>query len=109
VRPEGLGKLKIFIHLIGSQTRDFPVCSTRNKCIGALHNSENGTCLNSFADLVQLSLMPLGRLVPHLEAVLGSIPTPTQRSSGSLSGIMQTGREIGRTSPFSAEVEKLHL
>jgi hypothetical protein len=28
VRPEGLGKLKNFIHLIGSRTRDLPACST---------------------------------------------------------------------------------
>jgi hypothetical protein len=27
VRPQGLGKLKTFIHLIGSRTRDVPVCS----------------------------------------------------------------------------------
>jgi hypothetical protein len=27
VRLEGLGKLKKFIHLIGSRTRDFPACS----------------------------------------------------------------------------------
>jgi hypothetical protein len=27
VRPEGLGKLKKFIHLIGSRTRDLPACS----------------------------------------------------------------------------------
>jgi hypothetical protein len=27
VRPEALGKLKKYIHLIGSQTRDFPTCS----------------------------------------------------------------------------------
>jgi hypothetical protein len=27
VRQEGLGKLKKFIHLIGYQTRDLPVCS----------------------------------------------------------------------------------
>jgi hypothetical protein len=26
VRLEGLGKVKIFIYLIGSQTRDLPVC-----------------------------------------------------------------------------------
>jgi hypothetical protein len=28
VRPKGLGKLKEFIHLIGSQTRDLSACST---------------------------------------------------------------------------------
>jgi hypothetical protein len=28
VRPEGLSKLKKFIHLIRSLTRDFPACST---------------------------------------------------------------------------------
>jgi hypothetical protein len=27
VRPEGLGKFKKFIHLIGSRTRDIPACS----------------------------------------------------------------------------------
>jgi hypothetical protein len=27
VRPEGLGKLKNFVHLIGSRTCDFPPCS----------------------------------------------------------------------------------
>jgi hypothetical protein len=27
VRPEGLGKLKKSIHLIGSPTRDLPVCN----------------------------------------------------------------------------------
>jgi hypothetical protein len=27
VRPEGLGKLKKLIHLIGAQTRDLPACS----------------------------------------------------------------------------------
>jgi hypothetical protein len=27
VRPEGLGKLKKFIHLIGSRARDVPACS----------------------------------------------------------------------------------
>jgi hypothetical protein len=27
MRPEGLGKLKEFIHLIGSRTRDLPACS----------------------------------------------------------------------------------
>jgi hypothetical protein len=27
VRPEGLGKLKTFIHLIGSRTRDLATCS----------------------------------------------------------------------------------
>jgi hypothetical protein len=27
VRPEGLGKLKKFFHLIGSRTRDLPACS----------------------------------------------------------------------------------
>jgi hypothetical protein len=28
VRPEGLGKLKKFIHLIGSRIRDLPTCRT---------------------------------------------------------------------------------
>jgi hypothetical protein len=27
VRPEGLGQLKKFLHLIGSRTRDFAACS----------------------------------------------------------------------------------
>jgi hypothetical protein len=27
MRLEGLGKLKIFIHLIGSQTHDLPACN----------------------------------------------------------------------------------
>jgi hypothetical protein len=27
VRPEGLGKLKKFVHLIGSRIRDLPACS----------------------------------------------------------------------------------
>jgi hypothetical protein len=29
VRPEGLGKMKKFIHLFGSRTLDLPACSTR--------------------------------------------------------------------------------
>jgi hypothetical protein len=31
VRPEGLGKLIKIIHLIGSRTRDLPVCNTDMK------------------------------------------------------------------------------
>jgi hypothetical protein len=63
VRLEGLGKLKKFIHQIGSRTRELLVCSTvpptwRSEKLNFFQNKESGLKINIKTEEIIMKLKP---------------------------------------------------
>jgi hypothetical protein len=58
VRPEGLGKLKKFILLIGSRTRDHPACNTMWSLLDAYRNFRGNCCQHLYFYTKDVGSMP---------------------------------------------------